>query len=110
MNMTATHTTKTELATLGQRMRVRETQLAYLHSLEAEVESDLAGLMETKQKLRELLTELDNPQYQTVLSLRYFCGYTWEDIALKMHYSTRHVQRIHNKALEQLEQLLEGDE
>lgn len=38
-----------------------------------------------------------------VLLNRYVEGMTWEKVALAMNYSIKHVHRLHNKALEQLE-------
>ena len=38
-----------------------------------------------------------------VLLNRYVEGMTWEKVALTMNYSIKHVHRLHNKALEQLE-------
>ena len=42
---------------------------------------------------------MDNPTERTLLRLRYICGYTWEKIGQQMGLSTRHVLRIHGKAL-----------
>lgn len=34
-----------------------------------------------------------------LLTLRYIDGLIWEEVAEKMHYSYKHVHRLHNEAL-----------
>lgn len=80
-------------------------QLEYA-GLKIYIEKRLRDFCTTKQKLYILLEQVENPVDYTVLNLRYFCGYGWEEIAERMDYSLRHVQRIHNRALKALTPLL----
>ena len=40
-----------------------------------------------------------NPEYQTLLELRYLCFKTWEQIAVLMNYSTKYLFELHARAL-----------
>jgi RNA polymerase sigma factor (sigma-70 family) len=71
-------------------------------SLRQKIESDMESLAGQKEQLYALLEQVEDPQYQAILSLRHFCGLTWEEVAEKTNYSARHVQRLYKKALEAL--------
>lgn len=43
------------------------------------------------------------PTERTLIRLHYFQGLTWEQVAVEMGYTWRHVHRLHGKALEKLQ-------
>ena len=45
------------------------------------------------------IERLDNPKQAEVLTLRYIDGKSWSEIAEAMHYTTRHITRLHGRAL-----------
>ena len=47
----------------------------------------------------DMIGALDNAQHIQILTLRYIDGKRWEEIACLMHYSFRHVTRLHGQAL-----------
>lgn len=47
----------------------------------------------------KLIGRMDNPQQAEVLMLRYIDGKSWTEISDIMHYSTRHITRLHGRAL-----------
>lgn len=47
----------------------------------------------------KMIDKLDNPQYAEILTLRYLDSMSWQDIADHMHYSPRHITRLHGRAL-----------
>ena len=51
------------------------------------------------QKRIDQITKLDNAMHVRMLTLRYVDGKRWEEIACLMHYSFRHVTRLHGQAL-----------
>ena len=53
-------------------------------------------------KLQENTIHKINPEYQTLLELRYLCFKNWEDISTEMDYSLRRLYELHNLALEQI--------
>ena len=67
--------------------------------LEHEIDEEIDRLVDLKQEIVSLIKKVKNPEYQTLLELRYLCFRTWEQIASEMHYSIQHTFRIHDKAL-----------
>ncbi len=67
--------------------------------LEHEIDEKIDRLVDLKQEIVSLVKKVKNPEYQTLLELRYLNFKTWEQIATEMHYSIQHTFRIHDKAL-----------
>ena len=67
--------------------------------LENEIDEEIDRLVDLKQEIVSLIKKVKNPEYQTLLELRYLNFKTWEQIASEMHYSIQHTFRIHDKAL-----------
>ena len=55
--------------------------------------------MDLKREIVTLIKRVENPEYQTLLELRYLCFKTWEEIAVTMHHDIRTIYRIHDRAL-----------
>ena len=67
--------------------------------LENEIDEEIDRLVDLKQEIVSLIKKVKNPEYQTLLELRYLNFKTWEQIASEMHYSIQNTIRIHDKAL-----------
>lgn len=67
--------------------------------LENEINKDIDTLVDLKREFVFIIKKINNPEYQTLLELRYLCFKTWEQIAVEMGYSLQHIFRIHDKAL-----------
>ena len=65
---------------------------------------------ETVAKLAAQMAEIEaaidplEPTERTIIRLHYFQGLTWEQVAVEMNYTWRHVHRLHGKALEKLQE------
>lgn len=70
--------------------------------LQAEIKRDIDSLVDLKRGIVRAIKAVDNPEYQTLLELRYLCFKTWEQIAVDMGYNVRHVYRLHDEAVESL--------
>ena len=70
--------------------------------LQMEINSDIDQLVDLKRDMVKVIKALENTEHQTILELRYQCFKTWEQIAVDMGYSVRHVYRIHNEAVESI--------
>lgn len=67
--------------------------------LENEIDEEIDRLVDLKKDIVSLIKQVKNPEYQTLLELRYLCFRTWEQIAVAMSYDLSWVHRLHNKAL-----------
>lgn len=70
--------------------------------LENEINADIDQLVDLKRDIVAIIKSVENPEYQTLLELRYLCFKTWEQIAVDMGYSTRNVYKLHDAAIEKL--------
>ena len=52
------------------------------------------------QKLEKQIRQMGNEDEQEVLRLRYITGLKWEEVAVRMSYSWKHIHRIHSSALD----------
>ena len=71
--------------------------------LENEINADIDQLVDLKRDIVAIIKAVENPEYQTLLELRYLCFKTWEQIAVQMNYSTKYVFDLHRAALKMIE-------
>lgn len=67
--------------------------------LDNEINGDIDCLVDLKVEITSLIKRVENPEYRTLLELRYLCFKTWEQIAVEMEYDLRWIYRMHKKAL-----------
>ena len=71
-----------------------------------EMQNKLAEQIDRGVALREDIEKaigaVADDRLRLLLRYRYIDGYTWERIAVEMHYSWRQVVRMHGKALEEM--------
>jgi Protein of unknown function (DUF1492). len=79
-----------------------EDTIAKMMDLENEINVDIDTLVDLKREFVFIIKKISNPEYQTLLELRYLCFKTWEQIAVEMGYSLQHIFRIHDKALKEI--------
>lgn len=68
--------------------------------LENEINADIDQLVDLKREMVSAIKAVEDPEYQTLLELRYLCFKTWEQIAVEMDYSIQHIYRLRDRALE----------
>lgn len=68
--------------------------------LENEINADIDQLVDLKREMVAVIKSVKNPEYQTLLELRYLCFKSWEEIAIAMGYGVRHVYKLHTASLE----------
>lgn len=69
--------------------------------LENEINADIDTLVDLKREIVMVIKRIENPEYQTLLELRYLCFKSWEQIAVDMGYELRYLHKLHGRALEQ---------
>ena len=79
-----------------------EDTIAKMVDLENEINEDIDALVDLKAEIMRCIKRVDNPEYQTLLELRYLCFKHWEEIAVELGYTQRHLLRIHDLALESI--------
>ena len=76
-----------------------EDVIVKIIDLENEINTEIDRLVDVKREITRLITEIPNPEEQTLLELRYLCFKSWEQIAVDMGYSVENTYRLHRKAL-----------
>lgn len=70
-----------------------------------ETNAKIDELVAAKEEIDAAIDTVQDATLRTLLRYRYICGLTWEEIAVKMHYSYMHICRLHGKALMQVKML-----
>jgi DNA-directed RNA polymerase specialized sigma subunit len=55
----------------------------------------------------EMIEGVNAPERKELLELRYLCGMTWERVGQRMRYDKRQSQRIHKRALEDVQRQMD---
>lgn len=76
--------------------------------LQAEINHDIDRLVDLKRELVAVIKAVEDTEYQTLLEKRYLCFQTWEQIAVDMHYSGKWVQKMHDRALDVVAEILKA--
>ena len=82
-----------------------ENNIVKIIDLEREINEDIDKLIEVKKSIISTIKKVENPEYQTLLELRYLCFKKWGQIAIDMGYDTSWIHRLHNKAIKKLKVL-----
>lgn len=59
-----------------------EDVIVKIIDLENEINTEIDRLVDVKREITRLITEIPNPEEQTLLELRYLCFKSWEQIAV----------------------------
>lgn len=86
----------------------RNTDAPYVHTveklweMEEKILKEQSTLIRLKSQIREVIAQVDKPEFQTVLRYRYIHNYTWPRIADLLKVDVVTVQRWHNKAISRI--------
>ena len=84
----------------------------YLHKIdeiEREIAKDIEKLNQLKFEIGTEIDKLEDLNERLVLRYRHLLCMEWKDIAVKLHYSKRWVQRLHDRAVDHLDYKRESD-
>ena len=85
----------------SRNVQATEATIVKIVDLENEINEDIDTLVDLKRAIVGVIKHIQNPEYQTLLELRYLCFYSWEKVAVEMEYDLRYMHKLHRKALEQ---------
>jgi DNA-directed RNA polymerase specialized sigma subunit len=77
--------------------------IAKILDMQAEIDKDIDFLVDLKQEIQDAIKTLDDPQHRLILEQRYFCFKSWNAIAESLGYEPRHICRLHEAALSNIE-------
>lgn len=76
-------------------------------TLEEEINQQIDLLINKKREVMEVIDSLDNADEISLLYKRYFNYMSWEEIAVDMKFSYKHIHRIHGNALKSVQAKME---
>lgn len=76
--------------------------------LQEEINRDIDHLVDLKREIVAVIKSVEDTEYQILLEKRYLCFHTWEQIAVDMHYSGKWVQKMHDRALDVVAEILKA--
>lgn len=85
----------------------REKMLVKLVDLKHEINAEIDDFVDYKREAIELIRKLSNPEYRIIIINRYFKYKTWVEIENSTGTCMRRSQQLHNKAIKELDSLLE---
>ena len=76
-----------------------ESSVVAIQSEVDRLASDMVHMIDLRNEIAESIANVANPQERNLLELRYLCLYSWRKIAQIMLFSSQHVFRLHQRAL-----------
>ena len=95
----ATSTLRDGVFKATKNVQSMEETITKIIDLEAAINRDIDKLVDIKLEIVLVIKRIQNPEYHTLLELRYLCFKSWEQIAVTLGYSIQHIFRLHDKAL-----------
>ena len=72
--------------------------------IQDKIDQKLDELICLKEQIENAISGLD-PNERLLIRLKYCEGLTWEEVAVRLNYTWRHVHRIHKNILQKLENM-----
>jgi len=91
---------------IGYKQGLMENAVCNIVDLETEILIEINELVELERDIQEAInTLLTDDRHKAVLELRYIHHLKLEEIAVKLNYAFRHVQRLNGRALADLKKV-----
>ena len=68
-----------------------------------------AELMRVQEDVTATISKIKRNEYATLLLNYYVLGWTFEQCAVQMHFSYRHIVRIHGEALMEVQRIIDSE-
>ena len=91
-----------------QTSKMNNADYAILKCIEysEQITEKLGELYATKIEISETISRVDDGKLRALLRMRYLAYMSWGEIANKMDYSMRNIHYIHDKALEEVKDII----
>ena len=94
--------------------RVQETKahdkmeklICKIVDLEREITDDINNLIDLKCEVMRKIDAVQGEDYRLLLTLRYLCFKTWEQIAVEMNFTFQWIHVLHQRSLYEFEKLI----
>ena len=83
-----------------------ENFIVKLMDMRGELSRQAAQLLDLKDEIMNVISQVEKVEHRTLLELRYLCFKSWDEIADDMNYGTRYIHIMHGKALAEVDDIL----
>ena len=73
-----------------------------------QIDAKIDLLVDTRKEIFDIIYKIEDSRFRQILLERYIAGWTWEQIAVSIHYSYKQTIRLHGFALMEIQRLLNG--
>ena len=80
-----------------------ESSVSKIVDMERDIGASIDNLEKVRLQVENAISSMKNENLRRILEMHYINGYSFEQIAVKEHYSYRHTTRLHGIALQQLQ-------
>ena len=87
----------------------REEVICKIIDLDNLITEKIDELVDFKKDVYSVINRLPDRDYRTILEKRYIHGKEWQIIADEMHYTERWITKLHGRALQELDRMLDFD-
>lgn len=87
----------------NRKIHKMEDVLVKIIDIKTEIHADMLELVDLKKEIMDCIKQVDDPELQLILELRYLNYVGWEQIAGDLGYGIDNVFRLHRKALDFIE-------
>lgn len=74
------------------------------------IDRKIDEMVAVKTEITETIFKLEDRRYRELLLLRYINGEDWDPIADELHYSKRHVTKLHGWALDAVAKIIQEED
>jgi len=71
-----------------------------LMDLEEYILKQIGELVRLENEIQGVISQVNNPEYETILEMRYLSFMSWNEIATRMGYVSNYVFEVHRRALD----------
>ena len=79
-----------------------EESAVKIMELESYIASQIDELTKMRRNIADVIQAINNPEYETILEMRYLSFMSWDEIAARMDYCKRYMFKVHGRALEMI--------
>ncbi len=93
---------------LFNKISMNQCDPSFLTDTKENEKLEIKKILEKKKYIETLIQKLQQP-YRTILYMRYISFLSFDQIADKIHYSTKRIYQLHSDALNQLKSIISNE-
>ena len=80
-----------------------QSTVEHIWELEQEIDQKTDALIDLRRKIEEAIQSIPDETERLVIEYKYIDNKGWEQIAIDLHYTYRHITRMHGWAIQKIE-------